>query len=147
VGYDGIVSGSSTIGIDRDPLRLAMAKEKIHRLGLSADFIQCDLVSAFPCTHLSPAMALFLDPARCVEGHRFFSVEGYHPSLSIIKEWLPYFPSIGVKISPGVKIDEVSIYEAEIEFVSLRGELKEAVLWFGDSKEGGVRLWYCPVRT
>jgi hypothetical protein len=54
--------------------------------------------------------------------------------LSIIAEWLPAFPALGVKISPGVQLDELSGYDAEIEFISLEGELKEAVLWFGPLK-------------
>jgi hypothetical protein len=36
-----------------------------------------------------------------------------------------------VKISPGVDLGELGSYPAEVEFISLDGELKEAVLWFG----------------
>ncbi len=55
----------------------------------------------------------------------------YQPPLAILKEWLERFPALGVKISPGVNLDELASYPAEIEFISLRGDLKEAVLWFG----------------
>jgi hypothetical protein len=51
-----------------------------------------------------------------------------------------------VKISPGVKLNEISAYDAEIEFISLRGELKEAVLWFGDLKNGKRQASILPGR-
>jgi hypothetical protein len=49
-----------------------------------------------------------------------------------------------VKISPGVRLDEVNTYDAEIEFISLQGELKEAVLWFGPLKTSRRRATLLP---
>jgi hypothetical protein len=40
-----------------------------------------------------------------------------------------------VKISPGVDYDELP-EDAEVEIISLNGEVKEAVLWFGDLQSG-----------
>ena len=125
-----------TFGIDRDPLRLAMAKANMHALGLKASFIRTDLEHSFPCIRSSTSTGLFFDPARRENGKRIFSVEQYHPPLSSVSNWLSDFPNMGVKISPAVKIREIEAYEAEIEFISLRGELKEAVLWFGALKSG-----------
>ena len=48
---------------------------------------------------------------------------------------MTYVPNIGVKISPGLKISQLDDYDCEIEFISLKGELKEAVLWFGELKQ------------
>jgi hypothetical protein len=142
-----------TIGLDRDPLRLAMAQANMTALGLThrAAFIQADLISHLPlwCDHRIDTLvypysiALFFDPSRRAGYRRAFSVCDYHPPLSIIKEWLPRFPDLGVKISPGVDLAELSGYEAdgfgaEIEFISLRGELKEAVLWFGSLRSGSL---------
>jgi hypothetical protein len=124
------------VGIDRDPLRLAMAKANMDALGLKASFIQSDLERSFLCVHPSRSIGLFFDPARRENGRRIFSVEDYHPPLSIVTKWLPGFPNMGVKISPAVKIQEIETYDAELEFISLRGELKEAVLWFGALKSG-----------
>jgi hypothetical protein len=61
-------------------------------------------------------------------------VEGYLPPLSRLLAWLPGFPALGVKISPGVDLAELQPFDAEVEFISLDGELKEAVLWFGPLK-------------
>jgi SAM-dependent methyltransferase len=131
-----------TLGIDLDPLRLLMAQANLQALHLKADILQADVSFAFPFT-LHPS-ALFFDPARRTEYRRIFSVHEYLPPLSIIREWLLHFPALGVKISPGVNLDELMEYDCEIEFISLNGELKEAVLWFGPLKTVESRATILP---
>jgi hypothetical protein len=75
--------------------------------------------------------ALFFDPPRRTPGGRIFHEHDYQPPLAVIESWLGGCPALGVKLSPGVDLRELESYPAEIEFISLRGELKEAVLWFG----------------
>lgn len=132
------------IGVDRDPLRLQMAQANLAVCGLSekVNFIRADLTAPLPFYNpkptihntQSPYLSLFFDPARRKEEQRVFSVKAYQPPLSVIKSWLVGFPALGVKISPGVKLVELADYDAEVEFISLRGELKDAVLWFGPLK-------------
>lgn len=132
------------IGVDRDPLRLRMAQANLSVCDLSekANFIQANLTTSLPFynpkstihNHQSSNLSLFFDPARRTEERRVFSVKGYQPPLSVIKSWLDRFPALGVRISPGVKLVELAEYDAEVEFISLRGELKDAVLWFGPLK-------------
>ena len=135
IGADSLALAgmAPTIGVDLDPLRLAMAQANASALGRSGQlaFLQADLLDSLPLAHLPPSPALFFDPARRAGGRRAFSVRHYRPPLAVVKEWLPDFPVIGVKISPGVDLAELETYEAEIEFISLGGDLKEAVLWFG----------------
>jgi hypothetical protein len=130
-----LASVAPCLGIDIDLVRLNMARANLDAVGLSgrASFIQADLAESLP---IKPDnyTALFFDPARRTAGRRAHSVRRYQPPLSIINNWLPRFPALGVKISPGVRLEEVSAYDAELEFISLRGELKEAVLWFGPLK-------------
>jgi hypothetical protein len=133
-----------TVGVDYDPLRLAMASANLDALGLSTNALltQSDLTHPLP---FKPGSAvLFFDPARRSSHQRLFSVEQYHPPLSIIKGWLPDYPALGVKISPGVDLSELVEYEAEVEFISLHGELKEAVLWFGPLKSTFRRATLLP---
>ena len=120
------------IGVDVDLLRLHMAQANLDvpELAGRTACIQADLRHPLPLA-AHPGTALFFDPARRLAGKRAYSVRQYQPALDIIRTWLPAFPAVGVKISPGVKLEEVSAYDAELEFISLRGELKEAVLWFG----------------
>ena len=145
VGADtlALAAVAPTVGLDRDPLRLAMAQANVAALGLAADFIQTDLLTSFPCLRGKNG-ALFFDPARRINGRRVFSVNDYAPPLSVISEWLENFPALGVKISPAVKMDELTDYDAEVEFISLHGDLKEAVLWFGPLKTGPRRATVLP---
>ncbi len=135
-----------TFGLDRDPLRLAMAQANAAALGLSATFLQADLTRPLPLvpTKGAPPPALFFDPARRTNGKRAYSVRHYTPPLATVREWLPRFPALGVKIPPGVKLDELQPYDAELEFISLRGRLKEVVLWFGPLKTAARRATLLP---
>ena len=132
-----------TVGVDLDPVRLAMAAANVKALGLSAGFIQTNLLTSFPCLPY-PQVSLFFDPARRMNGRRIKSVKKYIPPLNVVGDWLSYFPAIGIKISPGVDLNELFGYDAEIEFISLRGALKEAVLWFGPLKAGQRRATVLP---
>ena len=122
------------LGIDLDPLRLALASANGFVLAprYAANWLQADLTwLPIRLERTKSNTALFFDPARRSDGRRVYSVERYHPPLSIIREWLPHVAEIGVKLSPGVNLAELDAYDAEIEFISVQGELKEAVLWFG----------------
>lgn len=133
------------VGIDLDPLRLALAQANLNALGLSgnAAFIQADLTSPLPITTDS-SIGLFFDPARRKSGRRIFSVRKYQPPLGVVPGWLERFPALGVKVSPGVDLVELSEYDAEVEFISLEGELKEAVCWFGPLKTAARRATVLP---
>jgi SAM-dependent methyltransferase len=121
-----------TIGVDRDALRLALARANLTALGLAdrITLLQADLANPLPF-RLPRHTAVFFDPARRSQGRRVYSVRNYRPALSVLKDWLAHTPAIGVKISPGVDLRELAEYPAEVEFITLDGELKEAVLWFG----------------
>jgi len=123
--------------IDLDPLRLGMAAENLAAYGRRerARFIEGDLTQPA----LPKADAFFFDPARRIDGRRKFSVREYQPPLATVNEWLPRLPAGGVKISPGVDLDELAGYDGEVEFISERGELKECALWFGAFKSAPRR--------
>lgn len=133
------------LGVDIDPLRLAMARANLDArwAGYPAYLLQADLRRALPLD-LTSKMGLFFDPARRSHGRRIYSVKDYHPPLEVALGWLGKTQALGVKISPGVNLAELSRYDAEVEFISLRGELKEAVLWFGDLKSAERRATVLP---
>ncbi|MBI5961583.1 MAG: methyltransferase domain-containing protein [Chloroflexi bacterium] len=125
------VPGASVIGLDRDALRLNMARANLSAYDRAADWIQADLRDPLPLA-LRQISAAFFDPARRDSGQRVYSVRGYLPPLDVIDSWP--FEALGVKLSPGVDLDELRPYTdtgAGIEFVSRDGELKEALLWRG----------------
>jgi len=126
IGTDSIAfarAGAIVHGIDTDETRIAIAKHNAGVLDLDIHF---EIVDA---TQLSPQGydLIFFDPARRdSQGKRLFDVEQYIPPLSLIKQWDA--PRIMVKISPGVDLEQLSTYDADIEFISVNGDLKEAVL-------------------
>jgi SAM-dependent methyltransferase len=134
-----------TTGVDLDPLRLALACTNLKAMLPDRDvnFLQADLTHPLPL-QLSPRLGIFFDPARRAGGRRIHSVHRYHPPLEVIRRWLPHTPAVGVKLSPGVDLQELAGYEAEVEFISLGGELKEALLWFGPLRTAARRATLLP---
>ena len=141
-----LAGAAPTLGIDLDPLRLRMAWANLAALGLDrrASLLQADLNQPLPLGAFRGKVGLFFDPVRRSGGRRAYSVKSYRPPLEIVRGWLPDFPALGVKISPGVDLDELRGYEAEVEFVSLAGELKEAALWFGPLRSARRRATVLP---
>ncbi|MEP7293722.1 MAG: SAM-dependent methyltransferase, partial [Chloroflexota bacterium] len=78
---------------------------------------------------------IFFDPARRNdEGKRIFDVERYQPPLATIRGWKA--DRIDVKLSPGVDLTQLQPYVEEgasVSFVSVDGELKEALLSIDDN--------------
>jgi hypothetical protein len=139
IGGDALALAASApvIGIEQDELRAAMAQENGWALGADLTVVQAD-VNGLPL-RLTPQQAVFFDPARRSEHGRSFSVEDYQPPLSLVQDWLEHTDAVGVKVSPGVQLEELAGFECEVEFVSLEGALKEAALWFGRFKTAGRR--------
>jgi hypothetical protein len=140
IGGDALAlaAQSQVIGIDRDRLRLAMARENVAAYGHGARFqpLQADLETLPPL----PVDGFFFDPARRDErGRRIYSVADYRPPLSLVERWLARVRQGGaVKISPGVDYDELPP-DAEVEFISLAGDVREALLWYGELHSGARR--------
>jgi protein-L-isoaspartate O-methyltransferase len=115
----------NVLGLDIDPLRIAIAEHNAQVLGVAdrARFRVQDVLSGIP----SDYDTLFFDPARRGDdGKRVFHVEQYQPPLSLLKSWR--FARVLAKLSPGVDLLELAEYNGVVEFISVKGELKEAVL-------------------
>jgi SAM-dependent methyltransferase len=134
IGGDALALAGSApvIGLELNPLRAAMAKANAQALRADVSVVQAD-ITELPL-RISPDDAIFFDPARRTDQRRVYSIEDYQPPLSIFQDWLAHTDAVGVKISPGVKLEEIAELDCEVEFVSLDGDLKEAALWFGRFK-------------
>jgi SAM-dependent methyltransferase len=147
VGSDtfALAALAPTLGLDRDPLRLAMARENLRSSGVDdrVQLVRADLMGELPFS-ARKEIGLFCDPSRRGEAGRVFSVSDYSPPLELVNRWRPTFQAMGVKISPGVHLSELADFDAEVEFISLEGELKEAVLWFGPLKSAAKRASVLP---
>ncbi|NWG16484.1 MAG: methyltransferase domain-containing protein [Chloroflexi bacterium] len=133
IGADALAfaaAGTSVHGLDIDPLRVAMARHNAAALGLDAHFETADVRQGLP-----DAEVVFFDPARRDEqGRRIHDVEHYQPPLSTLRGWK--HRRIIVKLSPGLNLAQVAAYGGAVEFISVEGDLKEAVLWLGAGLTG-----------
>jgi SAM-dependent methyltransferase len=121
-------AGMAVLAVDRDPLTCAVAAANAAALGLADRVeIRCADVTAVP---LDGCDAAFLDPARRTDRGRVFDPAAYSPPWSFVAELAAAVPRTGVKVAPGIPHELVPA-RAEAEWVSDRGEVKEAALWFG----------------
>jgi hypothetical protein len=128
---------ADVVGVEWNPLRLAMAQENLRVYGRGLNFhpLQADLIELSPLR----VDALFADPGRRDEyGRRIFYVHEYRPPLSTFEAWGETVPNQGIKVSPGVDYSELPM-ETEIEFVSVKGEVREGILWTGALRTGARR--------
>ncbi|PWI17507.1 SAM-dependent methyltransferase [Streptomyces sp. Act143] len=143
IGGDAIAlarAGIRVLAVDRDPFTAAVARANAEALGLAglievreADVTEVD-TSAYD--------AVFVDPARRGGRGRIFDPEAYSPPLSWAVQAAAKAPHAALKIAPGVPHEAIPA-EAEAEWISDGGDVKEAVLWFG-TEPGGVRATLLP---
>ncbi len=131
IGADSLafaVEGSRVYGVDLDPVRVEMARHNAGILGLeNARFAVQDVREM----SISRDGTIFYDPARRdAQDRRIFDVERYIPPLSLVHDWQA--DRIVAKLSPGVALDQLASYAGQVEFISVEGDLKEAVLWLGE---------------
>ncbi len=109
-------------GVDLDPVRAAMAQANLEALGLSGAVMTGDATAL----DLSPFGVVVADPARRGVRGRTFDPDSFVPPWSWVERLLAR-PSV-VKVAPGLPHDRVPD-GVEAEWVSFRGEVKEAALW------------------
>ncbi|PJF22448.1 MAG: SAM-dependent methyltransferase [Phototrophicales bacterium] len=128
IGADSLAfaaAGANVIGIDLDPIRLYMAQ--LNAIALNQTHVKFVLADA-RTKILRRAKAIFFDPARRdAIGKRIYDVKNYIPPLETVKTFEA--DHIAVKLSPGVDMAQLAAYGGRVEFISVDGELKEAILW------------------
>lgn len=146
VGSDALAFARSceqVRGVEIDPVRVRMAQLNAAALGLAN--VQFCIQDAHK-TALEGADFLFFDPARRdAQGNRIHHVERYVPPLSLIQRW-PEMP-LAVKLSPAVDLAQTAAYGGGVEFISVEGDLKEALLWRAVGWRGTRATLILPGRT
>ena len=140
IGGDAIAltSLAPVVGMDIDPLRLMMARHNVGAVGGRFAFhpLRADSMTVAPFQ----VDVVFADPARRTRDRRVRGLDAYSPPVKeFIGRWLGYAGTVGVKVAPGVKEDEIPA-GAAVEWVSLHGRLREAVIWVGDHPVPGERV-------
>ncbi|WP_030803220.1 class I SAM-dependent methyltransferase [Streptomyces sp. NRRL S-337] len=137
IGGDALAlarAGIRVLAVDRDPLACAAARANAEALGLAELIeVRCADVTEVDTSGYD---AVFVDPARRTKarGGRVFDPEAYSPPLSWAVEAARTAPFAALKIAPGVP-HEALPEDAETEWISYGGEVKEAVVWF--ARPGG----------
>ncbi|MEU6529227.1 methyltransferase domain-containing protein [Streptomyces sp. NPDC046928] len=143
IGGDAIAlarAGIRVLAVDRDPVTVAAARANMAALGL-ADLVE---VREADVTEVGTDGfdAVFVDPARRGGRGRIFDPEAYSPPLSWAVEAARTAPHAALKVAPGIPHEAVP-GDAEAEWISDGGDVKEAVLWFGTAP-GAVRATLLP---
>lgn len=146
IGGDALAlaAAAPVVGIERDLVRLRMARHNLAAYDRAANFrpVCADLEELAPLG----VDAFFIDPARrtvsdpqSAPARRLRSVYAYQPPWPVVEAWLSAVPHAAMKVSPGIDYDEVPP-QTELEFISVHGEVKEGVFWFGDLRSGADRM-------
>ena len=127
-------AGCRGVGVDLDLLTAAVARANLGAFGLedSASVRAGDAALQDPAGHA----AVFADPGRRGASGRIFNPEAYEPSLTTVLGLAGAAPAGCVKVAPGIPHDVVPP-EAEVEWISDGGDVKEAALWLGGLSGAG----------
>ncbi|WP_205857299.1 class I SAM-dependent methyltransferase [Phytoactinopolyspora endophytica] len=120
-------AGLDVTGVEADELTAEVARLNIDALGLGdrARVTNADATAA----DRSGYPAVFCDPARRTARGRVFDPDAYQPPWPFVEDLLG--ETACVKVAPGIPHGRVPD-DVEAEWVSDRGEVKEATLWSGD---------------
>lgn len=141
IGADTIAlaeTGLDVLAVERDPLRARIARHNVAALGLAArvrvvtgDWTALD----FSGERIDAA---FVDPSRRSGERRIFDVQEMDPPLAAIVALAGQLDALAVKTLPGIADSDIP-GDAEVEFISERGQMKEALLRFGRLRTGAAR--------
>ncbi|SCK28666.1 class I SAM-dependent methyltransferase [Streptomyces sp. WMMB 322] len=138
IGGDAIAlarAGMHVLAVDSDPLTCDVVRANAAALGLGDRIeVRCQDVGD---ADVSGCDALFADPARRGGKGRVFDPEAYSPPLSWAVAAARRFPHSALKVAPGIPHEAVP-GDAEAEWISDSGDVKEAVLWFGAAGPAGT---------
>lgn len=123
------------VGVDVDEARLAMLEANAAASGVTSrvEVLQADMTAWTPPSHIGAA---WLDPSRRDAHGRRIDPRAWTPPLATAIEVARRFPAAGIKLAPGIDVSLLPD-DGEVEFVSLRGQLSEAVLWLGAAATPG----------
>jgi SAM-dependent methyltransferase len=154
LGADSIAlaeAGLPVLAVERDPVRARMAAANLAARGL-AELVQvvcADWLTLPPRSGVVPGddqagwgadeiTAAFVDPSRRAGEQRIFRLDAMEPPLSAVLALLGRVPALAIKTLPGIADEDIPP-AAEVEFISERGQMKEALLRFGELRTGAAR--------
>lgn len=112
------------VAIDLDPLKSWMTEQNAQCETRSADVLKTPL----------PQGPVHIDPARRdAAGTRRHAPSQWTPSATDLHSIMQHHPDACIKMGPGIDLQQLPIKAAgdEVEFISVDGQLSQAVLWKG----------------
>ncbi|WP_226898975.1 class I SAM-dependent methyltransferase [Nonomuraea phyllanthi] len=121
-------AGCAVTAVDIDPLTVAVARANAEALGLGGRVA----VEVADAAGVEPEGydVLFADPARRTARGRTFDPMAYSPPWPVVLDLISRAGRACVKVAPGIPYEFIPD-GAEAEWVSYKGEVKEAALWTG----------------
>jgi SAM-dependent methyltransferase len=143
------LAGASALGMERDPLALAIAQANLETLNLKGDLS----LGSFPHDDPPRHDSLFIDPARREGGRRpggsgragrRQNIAEFSPSPASLRPLLGRASNWCIKWGPALDLSHEALSgedgpltglnrgDYELELVSWKGELREAAIWGGE---------------
>lgn len=134
IGADSIAlaqAGCHVTAVELDPVRAKLLQHnaKVSGVERKVTIFQTDWTNI-----QLKVEAAFIDPARRADGKRIFTLDSMIPPISTIMTLQHSVPNLLVKVAPGINHAEIPV-EVEVEFISLNGDMKEALLRFGGLRQ------------
>lgn len=126
VGGDTLAFAEAGLAVDTrdlDPERVEIAR---HNL---ADFPSVSITCGDGLADLGPD-GLWADPARRAGSKRLTHPESWSPPLSGVLQAARNVTLTGIKVAPGIAYEHLPP-EAVVEWISIGGDLVEAIIWIG----------------
>ncbi|MFC4111430.1 THUMP-like domain-containing protein [Nonomuraea zeae] len=121
-------AGCTVTAVDTDPLTVAVARANVEAFGLG----DAVTVTVGDAAEVEPEAydVLFADPARRTSRGRTFDPMAYSPPWPVVLDLAGRARLACLKVAPGIPYEFIP-EDAEAEWVSYKGEVKEAALWIG----------------
>lgn len=146
VGADTVAlaeAGLRVLAVERDPVRAFLARYNVAALGLAerVHVLQADW-TALPWGERGwvgeGVTVAFVDPSRRTGERRLFRLAETDPPPAAVARLQQRIANVLVKTLPGIADEEIPP-DAEVEFISEAGHMKEALLRFGGLRSGAAR--------
>ncbi|MEV4168623.1 methyltransferase domain-containing protein [Nonomuraea sp. NPDC049709] len=132
-------AGCTVTAVDTDPLTVAVARANAEAFGVGERVT----VTVADAAGVRPEDydVLFADPARRTGRGRTFDPMAYSPPWPVVLDLVSRAALACLKVAPGLPYEFIP-EGAEAEWISYKGEVKEATLWTGQG--GGRRATLLP---
>lgn len=131
-----LASRGPVIGYELDPERAEYAKHNlsVQQPNVQAEIIVADSIQALSNREYEYAWA---DPSRRSEGKRTLDPLSFSPDPQVLARHMRQIHLGGIKLSPMLPDDYLEAFDGRLEFISYKGECREAVIWLGQEAVPG----------